>query len=81
MTDRPEHDGAQDTESEESLFPHLTLAQKIAAFVALLVLGLVFVRFAIPPASTALARPDGHPPGPCALCHLVTSSAGAPNGR
>jgi len=81
VTDGPRDSGPRDGDSEEALFPRLSPPQKIAAIAALLVLGLVFVRFAIPPVSATAARPDGHPPGPCALCHLVTAGTGGSDGR
>jgi hypothetical protein len=71
----PERVEGQDTEAEQPM----SLRTRLIAAGLLVVLGFVFVRFAVPPVAADSARPDGHPPGPCWLCHTTTSAAGGPD--
>jgi len=64
-----------DTESERPM----SLRTKLISVGVLLLLGVVFVRFAIPPVAADRARPEGHPPGECWLCHMTTAASGAPD--
>jgi hypothetical protein len=73
VIDGPDNIGAAEPESEEPDSPRARLVQRLVAVVVLLVVGVVFVRFAIPPVTATQARPAGHPPGSCVLCHLVTA--------
>ena len=73
MADGPDNIENVDADSEEPVSPRARLVQRLVTVAILLVVGVVFVRFAIPPVSSRQARPSGHPPGPCVLCHLVTA--------
>lgn len=73
MTDGRDDIGHAADDSDEPVSPRVRLVQRLVTVAVLLVVGVVFVRFAIPPVSAGQARPDGHPPGPCALCHLVNA--------
>ena len=73
MTSGHDDFGNDDADSEEPVSPRARLVQRLVAVAVLLVVGVVFVRFAIPPVTATQARPSGHPPGSCVLCHLVTA--------
>ncbi|MDO8915468.1 MAG: hypothetical protein Q7W16_05235 [Coriobacteriia bacterium] len=50
------------------------------AVLLLLVVGFAFLHVALKPVATDRPAPEGHYPGPCWVCHIVSSNAGGTDG-
>lgn len=81
MTDQTGIPVGEDAEDDQPMPLRMRVTGIIFAVVLLLVVGIVFLHVALKPLPAAKSAPDRHYPGPCWVCHTVTSRAGATDGE